>query len=241
MNDNNQVTADFAAFAAPPPGEVSELRKAKERQEAMLKADEKRLKPEQLKAAAKLTDEMKAESEAAEKAKLLQKLNDYMKLVKEFHPERAEFLKVPKNYGVKNTCEELRIYIHDIQTELGKKGGLDMVKMMWAEGFKVFEKLNEGERFGLNVRGLGEAAQMSLMSRKYPDGTVVVGPAVPTLAEFCCKHSTWFTTDVDVRVVLMAVEMVASVHRLNTKQDINVDKAANTPVSKQTEDLMKKL
>ena len=60
-----QVTLDAAAFSQAPPSEVSALKKMQEQQERMAKRDEKALKPEQLKMADKLTEQMKAEGEAA--------------------------------------------------------------------------------------------------------------------------------------------------------------------------------
>ena len=141
MNDNNmphvQVQDDFASFSAPDPKVAAANAK---KQEAARKKEaelQKKLKPQQMKAADDLTKKMKEEDEAVLKADLIQQLHDYMKLIREYHPERAEFLKVPKNFGAKNTVEELRIWIRDVQTELGKKGGLEFAKVLWKEG-KVF-------------------------------------------------------------------------------------------------------
>jgi hypothetical protein len=184
---------------------------------------------------------MKADQEAGEKAKLIQQLHDYMKHMKEYYPDRLEFVKAPKNFGPKNSVEELRVWVKDIQNELGKKGGFEIVKMLWSEGFKLFEQLNEGGRFGLQVQGLGVVAAQSVMPRQLPDGSIIHGPATPTLAEFAVKHSNWFTSDVDTRVAMMAVELVAGVHRMNTQKDLNVQKAATTNVSKDTKDKMEAL
>ena len=235
---NSQISADMAAFTQPPPGEVSATKKIMEEQEKRRKADEKLLKPEQIKMAQQLSEQTKAEDEAYEKSQLIQRLSDYVKLVKEFHPERAEFLKVPKSFGPKNSCEELRIWINEIQTELGKKGGLDVMKLVWVEGFKVFEKVNVDKRFGLNVTNLGVVAEHSILPRRMADGTVVPGPAVPTLAEFCCKHSSWFSTDVDVRLIFLAAELVAQCHRMNERGIPLAKEAEKTPVSKDTKDKM---
>jgi hypothetical protein len=168
---------------------------------------------------------------------------DYMKLMNEYHPERVEFLKVPAKFGPKNTCEELRIWIDDVKTELGKKSALDYVKLAWVEGSKVFERINTAEdgssRFGLQVQGLGQAAVNSIVPRQMQDGTIVHGPAVPTLAEFAVEHQRWFQSSVNWRMCMMAVEMIAAVHRANTRT--NVAKAQQTPISEETEELMKEL
>lgn len=238
---DQQATADFGAFTAPDPDFIAAQTAEREKQKKSNAKDDAKLKPAQIKAAKDLADSIQAEKEAGEKFQLIQTLHDYVKLVKEYHPERFEFIKAPKNFGPKNSVEELKFWIKDIQNELGKKGGLDIVKVVWVEGFKFFEKINEGSPFGLNVNGIGTIAANSVTSRMDKDGTILVGPAIPTLAEFCTKHNSWFSSDVDIRTLMMAAELVAGVHRMNTSADINVKKAAETPVSKASEDLMKKL
>ena len=83
---NGQVSSDMEAFSAPPPEVAAKMAKdlaaAKKKEEQASKA----LKPEQLKMAQKLTDQMNEEQQASVKADLIQKLNDYIKLVKEYHP-----------------------------------------------------------------------------------------------------------------------------------------------------------
>jgi hypothetical protein len=236
-----QAQNDFMAFTAPDPVTAEAMKKEREKNAKQEGVRKDQLRPEQIRQAEKLAESMKADREAEEKTQLLQQLSDYVKFMKEYHPERVEFIRAPKNFGVKNTCEELRVWIKDIQNELGKKGGIDTVKMIWVEGFKFFEAANKDQRFGLNVAGIGNHAQNSVLSRQLADGSIIVGPAVPTLAEFCVKHANWFATDVDTRLVVMAVELIAGVHRMNTQQDINVAKAAATPVSKETQEDINKL
>lgn len=229
-----QVAGDFAAFTAPPPEVMAAQRKAKEKEERT-----KQITPKHIEAAEKLSESVKAQREAEEKALLIRQLLDYIKLMKEYHPERVEFLRVPKTIGVKNTCEELRIWIDDIKVELGKKSGLDHAKMLWVEGSRLFEKLNDNQRFGLNVQGLTQAATNSVLPRRLETGEIIPGPAVPTLAEFAVEHSRWFQSSVDWRMMMMAVEMVMAVHRANSA--INVPKAAEQKVSAETENLMNEL
>lgn len=235
MNNNNaQVSADMAAFSAPPPEQAAKEKKAREKKEA-----QRRVTPEQLKAGEKLSESMKEKMEAEKKAGLIRQLMDYLKLMKEYHPDRVEFLKVPKNFGVKSTIEELHIYIDDIKTELGKKSGLETMKVLWVEGSRVFERFNADDRFGLKVQGLGQAAQNSVLSRRLEDGSIIPGPAVPTLAEFAVEHAAWFKSSVNWRMFLMAMEMVVGVHRMNSQ--VNVERAQQKPVSKETEEMMDKL
>lgn len=236
-----QAREDFMSFTGPDPETAAAAAAQREKEKKAEKKNDQKLKPEQIKAAQNLTDSMKADAEADEKFALIQKLHDYVKLVKEYHPERVEFLKVPKNFGPKNSIEELRFWLRDIQNELGKKGGLDVMKTIWVESFKIFEQINSGGRFGLHVDGIGQIGQNSIASRMTKEGDIVPGPAVPTLAEFCAKHSNWFSTDVDVRLLMMYAEIIAGVHRMNTSADLNVKKATETPVSKTSEELMKKV
>jgi hypothetical protein len=218
MNSNSaQVTDDFSAFAAPDPKTAAENAKklaATRKKEADL---QKKLKPEQMKAANDLTDHMRSEDEAVLKGDLIQQLHDYMKLMREYHPERLEFLKIPKTFGIKNTVEELRIWIRDIQTELGKKGGLEFAKVIWVEGFKQIETLSVGTP--AKFQGLGQWAELQVTSRQLKTGEIVCGPAIPTLAEFCCYHSNWFSTGVDVRMMLMVGNMLSEIHRHNSQKE----------------------
>ena len=90
-----QVGADFTTFGAPDPKVVAEEKKEKEKT-AKARAAAAKLKPEQAKAAKQLSENYKADVEALEKMRLIDRLNDYMKLFKEYYKDRVEFLKVPK-------------------------------------------------------------------------------------------------------------------------------------------------
>lgn len=232
---NAQVQDDFTAFSQLTPEEVE----AERRQQKMAEKKAQELRPEQLKAADKMTEQMKEERQAKLKADLIQQGTDYLKLIKEYHPEKLDSLKV-KVFSNKLTVEEMRIAIRDMQTELGKKGGLEFAKVLWVEGFKMFEKVNEDKRFGLNVTNLGRVAENSVLPRQKEDGTIMPGPAVPTLAEFCVKHSTWFTTDVDVRLLMYAINMISTVHRIN-EQGPSLQDAMQQSVPDETRAKMKKL
>lgn len=240
MNNNNQVTEDFADFTAPPPEVQEAARKEREKKQKERDKLNKALKPEQIRAAKDLADSFNAEKDAEEKSKLIQQLTDYLKLIKEYHPDRAQYLKVPKTYGPKNSCEELRVWIYDVKAELNKNGGLGTVKMLWVEGWKFFEKANENQRFGYNFNSIGRVAENSVSDRQMPDGSIICGPAVPTLAEFCVEHSSWFSTGVDMRLIMMAFEMAAGVHRMNTTMTAPRN-PVNTAPSKESTDLMNEL
>lgn len=238
----DQAGKDFSLFSAPDPKVVAEEKKEKEKA-AKTRAAASKLKPEQTKAAQQLSENLRADVEALEKMRLIDRLNDYMKLFKEYYSDRVEFLKVPKKYGANNSVDELRVWVKECESELGKKNGLDYVKLGWVEGFKLFETINKNRKFGLDVRGIGGAAAYSIADQE-PDeenGKPVPGPAVPTLAEFSIKYGHWFSSSVEVRMALMAINMIMGVHRANTNADINVQKAATTGVSQQTADLMNQL
>lgn len=241
MNDNNaQASADFAAFTAPDPAVVEAQKKVA--QKAKEAATKKAAIPKDgLKVVEKMQEQEKADREAGEKSVLLQKISDYMKHIKEYFPERLEFVKVPKNVGPKNSVEELRVYVKDLENELGKKGALEVVKGLWVQGFKAFEKLNEGQRFGLDMTGIGNIALNSVTNRMIPETREVVpGPAVPTLAEFSIKYSSYFSTSVEARMAMLIFEIVSGVHRMNVEK-VNVEAAAKKEASKESVDLMKEL
>lgn len=238
MNIEGQIASDMAAFSAPPPAEAAAAAKERARREK-----DNKVTPDQIKAAKELAEQIKEEKEATTKALLIRQLMDYLKHIQEFYPERVQYLNIPKNFQTKATIEQLRVYIADVKAELGKKSGLETLKVLWTQAGIAFEKLNENERFGLKVQGLGQAAENSVLSRRVtlPDGStqVVVGPAIPTLAEFAVAHSNWFQSSVDWRMCMMAVELVMGVHRMNSMVDVPAAQA--TPVSKETDDLMNKL
>lgn len=240
MNDN-QAVEDFGAFTAPDPAVAEAAKKAKEKEQEA-RAKKTALPKGSQKEIDKMLEKNNADKEAGEKSRLLQQISDYQKHIKEYFPERVEFIKVPKNVGPKNTVEELRVFVKDLENELGKKGALEVVKGLWVKGFQFFETANADQRFGLDARGIGTVAANSVAPRFIPStGETVPGPAVPTLAEFSIKYASWFSTSVEARLVMMIFEIVTGVHRMNTTQAVDVEKAATKPTSKETKDLMKDL
>lgn len=247
MNER-QAADDFTAFTAPDPETAAQLKK-----KSAAAKEKNKITPENLKAAEKLGEDLKAEKEAGKKSELIQRISDYIKHIKEFYPERVEFIKVPKTYGPKNSVAELTVWVKDLENELGKRGGLDVAKVVYVEAFTWLEKLNEKTDLGL--KGIEMAARMSLANRRYEPGTmipgtarisegeIVPGPAVPTLAELCVKYSSWMSASVEVRFGLMIANMISSVRRANEAGDggVDVKKASKTPVSEESADLMNQL
>jgi len=245
MNERH-AAEDFSAFTGPDPETAAAMKK-----KAASTKEKSKISPEHLKQAEKLADDLKAEKEAGKKSELIQRISDYIKHIKEFHPERVDFIKVPKTYGPKNTVAELTVWVKDLENELGKRGGLDVAKVVYVEAFSWLEKLNEKTDLGL--KGIETAARMSLANRRYEPGTmipgtsrisegeIVPGPAVPTLAELCVKYSSWMTASVEVRFGLMIANMISGVRRANAQEGINVQKAAETNVSAESTALMNQL
>jgi hypothetical protein len=172
------------------------------------------------------------EQEAAEKARLLGLINGYMNHLAEFFPDRLENVKIPKTVGPKNTIDELQVYVNALESELGRNGATQIVVNGWVGAFNLFEKVNEHKRFGLNCTGLGQYAQISVTPRVDPKSkTIVPGPATATLHEFAVKYGARFSTAVEWRLLFMAFELIAGVHRMNEGADINVKKAAEKDAS----------
>lgn len=229
------IDADIATFTAPHYTDAEQKEMEKQKKE-MTKAKVPTAK--QLEAADKLAESMKADAQANEKSFLLRQLSEYIRLMKQFYPDRLQYMTVPAKLSSKYSIEELKVWIADCKSELGKKSGLDFCKMAWIEGMGFFESMNADGRFGLNVTGLRNAAIGALIPRQLETGETIEGPAVPTLAEFAIEHSAWFQQGINARMIMMAVEMVARVHRANS---LNVAAARQRDVSDTSAGLMDEL
>lgn len=190
-------------------------------------------------AAAAALKEAKEEKDALEKAALIRKIQEYLKLIRKYHPEKEEFIKVPKNFGLRTPLPELKVVLDDIQAELSRSSAVDSMKWIWMEGFSQWEKLNEGERFGMKMNGIGMAARNAVLSRQMPDGTIIPGPSVPLLEEFVIEYPGLFQSSVKFRLAQEVIQMIVAVHRMNASMD--VQRAATTQASEKSEDLMKDL
>lgn len=231
MNDNNQINDDFGAFTAPDPAEVEAMKKEQAKKEAA-KAKAAPKIPMPKKGTEKSAPVLSPEQEAAEKARLLGLINGYQNHIAEFFPDRLENVKIPKTLGAKNTIEELNVYVNALEAELGRNGAQTIVVNGWVGMFNLFEKVNEHKRFGLNCTGLGQYAQISVTPRMNPQTKQIMpGPATAVLNEFAIKYGARFSTAVEWRLLFMAFELVAGVHRMNEGADINVAKAAQKEAS----------
>ena len=106
-------------------------------------------------------------------------------------------------------------------------------------GFKQIEAISEYTP--ARLEGLGHVAELAITSRQLPDGQVIVGPAVPTLAEFCVYHSSWFSTGVDMRMLMMIGNMMADVHRYNVSRDETEPAQTEKPASEKSKNKVKDL
>jgi len=233
------VQDDFETFNAPDPAIAEKARKEREKQ----KAERVKLQSKKMDMAKELTEKVIESDQAKTKFEELTLLQDYYKLMQEYMPQKLDSIRCPKKFGQQNSLEDIKMWRMEIQNEFNKGDGLRMVTSGFVEGAKLFEDFNKDEKLGLKLQGLGEAAQMSTMARQLPTGQVVHGPAEPILAELSIKYSKFFAASVEVRFVMMCVNLVAGIHRFNSAKEGNLDvqKAARTQVSKDTESDLKDL
>jgi hypothetical protein len=234
--NSGQIEVDMASFQQAPPEE----RKAAAEKKAPPKPREQ-VRVERKAPAKEKAPEPTEEERINKKHKLIQQLTEYVKFMEEYHPERLEYISLPKKDYLKCLDEELAVAIKNIEAELGKRSGLEFVKMIWVNGLAMFEQATWLHQQPL--QGLGAAAEMMVSPMRDTQGKPVApGPAVPTLAEFAVKYSSWFSSSVEVRMLLMTTQLVAGVRKANMhKESQNVQKQAATSVSRETEDLMKEI
>jgi len=249
MNNSNmpslppsQVSDDFAAFQQTTPQDASFAKKLREQQEKDAKKAEAALKPKQLEMAQKLIDlgkEQKEEETADLKAPLIRKINAYLKR----YPDRLEHVKIPKTFGVKNTVDELKVFVKDIEHELGKKSGFEIARFAYVEGMKFLESTSATYNpFNLNLTNLGKLAEANTAVIVNKDGSRQEGPIAPVLEEFTIKHDNWFSTSVEVRLVITTMELVMACHRMNSPEvQATVKTAQTTPASTTAKNAAKNL
>lgn len=245
--NSNQAKDDFSTFSAPDP-EVLEARKKEEaeKKKKAAKADAA-LRPEQLKAAEKFGQQIKEQKEKEvngpeHKAYLIETLADLRAHILKYKGEEVlASLRSPKNFGAKNSVEELEVWIAEARRILDSGTAQQTVFMIWREGSKAIEAGFKDNEWGIMFDGLGEVAAQSLMPRRTAEGVVLPGPAEPTLAELALKYKHWFSASVEVRAVLMFAEMLVTVHRINAQKALNVQEAATTKVSEETASKLNKL
>ncbi len=221
------VSADMATFVDPAANSnLDDFKRAAEQREKLMKRDAKMMgmNTKKLEETVKFAEATKLpEDDTDAKAKILRKINGYQR---EF-PERLVHCKVPKTFGAKATLEELKIHLADIEHELGKSGGFEMVK----RGFVVLCGLVEQgqEKFHVlpyNLTHYGKIAEQSLQDRMMPDGKISEAPMIPLLKEFAVKWDDWFSTRVEARILLEMMGMMAICHKMNT--DATMQQRMNT-------------
>lgn len=217
-----QVQSDMSAFSQAPPEErekaEKEMAKRQKEAEARMKAAKKQaelLQPKQLEMAQKLVDLEKEEDSPEEKARLIRKIQAYLKKFK----GRLENVTIPKTFSAKNSVEDLRGYIATIEAELGRKGGAEIAQRLYVEGLKAVESYtNHGQLVGMNLHNLGLVAEGQTLQRRLPSGEIITPPIGVLLEEFAIKYDDWFTSSVETRLLVATAEMVLAVHKMNSPE-----------------------
>lgn len=164
------------------------------------------------------------------KASVLRKIKAYER---EF-PEKLANMKTTKATEAKASLEELKIRLKDIEHELGKSGGLDMVRIGFVELCKGIERVQERTNIlPYDLTHFGEVAVEAVNPRITADGSVHVGEVVPLLQEFVIKHDDWFSTRVEVRLALQVFSMMSAVDKMN-KQGAKIQEQAKAASGKKT-------
>lgn len=210
------ISNDMASFSQTPPEKAAELKKRMKEEEAMRKRDEQLLKPKQLDAASKLVEVTKHEDEKNAKASCLRKINAY---VKQF-PERLKGMNVTPAKGAKASLDELEIMLADVEHQMGKSGGIDLLCLAYSQGAAGLEELHHvWNPLKLNLDHLGDVVNAN-MDKKLK----------PLFEEFAIKHENWFSSSVETRIVLTTMEIIAATNRMNSAEvRAATAKAAGTP------------
>ncbi len=165
------------------------------------------------------------------KASVLRKIKAYER---EF-PEKLANMKTTKATEAKASLEELKIRLKDIEHELGKSGGLDMVRIGFVELCKGIERVQlRTNVLPYDLTHFGEVAVEAVNPRINPvDGSVQVGEVVPLLQEFVIKHDDWFSTRVEVRLALQVFAMMSAVDKMN-KEGVKIKEQTKAASGKKT-------
>lgn len=223
MNPSLQVSADAANFAAAASESSASApytkAMASKTEQAAREAKQEKISMKQLEQMEKLSVETRATDEADAKASLMRKINAYQRDFK----ERLGGLKpMAKGAELKATAEELKMHLSDIEYELGKQGGYDIARYGFIEGMKKIEEFNA--KYGYikkNLTGFGTLAEQFVTARQVEDPNtgdikIMEGPMTPTLKEFVIKYDDWFSTRVEVRMLIQVIEMMNVCDRINS-------------------------
>ncbi len=231
--NGDQITADFAAFGAGTTTvNVNEL---KERQEQLRKLEErveKQVRPEQIKVAQKLAEDVAHDRDQKEKAKIYAVIVDYYKAF----PDKLNEFPPPKHYGAKVTLEQLKTQKAEMERRLGQGGGLGILRQGYFKLIDIAEKYREHLPEGYNnLENAGKCA------RAMCDGSEN-DEVSPLLYEFSIKYASWFNVAVEYRLAFATANMLAVINQVNSQGAKSVlNKANTTPSSKATKDKLKNL
>lgn len=212
------ASEDFSRFQQAPPGDKSQAKIMKEKQDKMAKRDEAVLKQKQLDAAATLIDVTRKSDESEERASLLRKIHAYTQKF----PERLKQLSMTPAKESKADIEDLRHLVIDMEHELGKGTSARMLTSAHVLVLTQLESVShKWNPLKLNLDQLQNVATANA------DKVLL-----PLWEEFAIKHADYFSTSVETRLVVATIEIIAATHRLNSqnaRQTIN--KAVNTPAN----------
>lgn len=195
------ASADAKRFGAPVPNKQT----AKVQKQESQKLTKKQI--EAMKQMNKVVDEKKAErtveQEAAERAQLLRKIQNYQK----HFPEKTAGL-APKRMSVKHSATELKTIVEQIETELGMSGGIEFVVNSFSNAGSVLENLTDRwNPLGLQLRGPISLDQTLRANRANWE---------PLAVEFAIKYERWFCMGVEARIISFFATLVLTVHRANS-------------------------
>lgn len=156
------------------------------------------------------------------RAAILRKISAYMQ---EF-PQRLQHIKIPKTFGERATLDELKLLLADVEHELGKGGALDYVRQGFVKVCEGIESFNGRTKvLPYNLSNFGSAAVISVNDFQLADGTIQRGNMIPLLKEFSIKYSDWFSSRVEMRILVAMMGMMAEVHRMNSEAPAVAEKA----------------
>lgn len=138
---------------------------------------------------------------------------------------RERFPKLKKRNGaltIKSGMVELNDELHYIEQQLGRDdsavGSLKPANMCFVTSMYGIEMMTKHYNpLNLQLNGLGSTTQASIKSFE------------PLLDEFMIKHSMDLTASVELRIVMMVVTTVATVHLANTGQRSPLDPSKIVP------------
>lgn len=179
------------------------------------------------------------EDETDAKAVIWRKITSY---AKEF-PERLEGVKMgTKQSFAKMTLVEAKMLLLDVEHELGKSGAYEYVKQAYVWSSEALEKFQaKSKALPFDLTHFGKMAHVSVSTGTLPDGTVHKGHMSPLLMEFSIKYGHWFSSSIEMRLIMAYGMMMAEVHRMNTEAPAVNKQANEKTASKKATDAAKKL